>query len=357
MLTFHFEKKVFEFKFPAGTSRGVLYDKKSWFVTIQEKNTGYQGLGECSVIEGLSPDYTVEQDYFNKLNQAADFLSQFEVIELKHQFENEFINNEIEHFFSVNPSIRFGFEMAILDLLNLGKGIYFNNEFSRGTKRIPINGLIWMGDEQFVQNQINEKINSGYSTIKMKVGALDFNKEIKLLKSIRDFADSKSITIRVDANGAFEKDDVIDKLTELTKLDIHSIEQPIKPGNTELMRDLCSLNIIPIALDEELIGISSLTEKLNLLQAIQPHYIILKPSLHGGLKGTREWIQLAQRLKIGWWMTSALESNIGLSAICQFLAEFNNDLPQGLGTGSLFTTNFNQNLVVRNGFICQNVLI
>jgi L-alanine-DL-glutamate epimerase-like enolase superfamily enzyme len=353
MLTFRLEKRVFNFKFPAGTSRGVLQLKKSWFVYLSHSHLNQMGVGECSIIEGLSPDYFSEQEYLKKLEYILTKLSVFNIEELSHQFNFSFYDPELENFFSLNPSIRFGFETAVLDFLNGGNGVYFNNDFSNGTKKIPINGLVWMGDEKFMKKQIEDRLKSGFTTIKLKVGAIDFNTELGLLKFIRSKYNSKIITLRVDANGAFDEKDVYEKLTELKKMDIHSIEQPIQPGNFQLMKDLCSKNIIPIALDEELIGICSLKDKEEFLQFLRPQYIILKPSLHGGIKGVREWIMVANELKIDWWMTSALESNVGLSAICQFTAEFENQLPQGLGTGSLYENNVESKLHVNNGFIYQ----
>jgi o-succinylbenzoate synthase len=248
------------------------------------------------------------------------------------------------------PSIKFGVETALLDLENGGTGNYFNNAFTSGQKQIPINGLVWMGDPQFMQDQIEEKIEAGFSTIKMKIGAIDFDSEIKLLEGIRSNYSPEEITLRVDANGAFIPKEALNKLERLSELAIHSIEQPIKAGQWNEMAALCSSTPLPIALDEELIGINKASEKL---ETIQPQYIILKPSLHGGLSGAREWIEIAESNSIPWWITSALESNIGLKAICQFTAEFENDLPQGLGTGSLYTDNIESDLLVRSGLIGQ----
>jgi L-alanine-DL-glutamate epimerase-like enolase superfamily enzyme len=351
MLSFQIEEQTFFFTFPAGTSRGVLTEKKSWFINISDKNLQFAGMGECSVIEGLTPEFTSDKEYLNLVYKAINYIKNCSLDDLFFQFENKFQNQEIEDFFCANPSIRFGFETAILDLKNQKQGVYFLNDFSFGKRKIPINGLIWMGDEKFMKNQIEEKLKHGFSTLKMKVGSIDFDTELALLKSIRDTFSEKEITLRVDANGAFRNDDAENKLLRLSAYFLHSIEQPLKPGQLEKTKELCQRKIISIALDEELIGVTDKNEKQKLLQYVSPQYIILKPSLHGGIKGVREWIELAEKQSIKWWITSALESNVGLSAICQFTSEYTNDLPQGLGTGSLYSNNIDKGLIVENGFI------
>ena len=326
-----YEKRTFQFKRPSGTSRGILTEKHAWFIKIWDlSDPEIVGIGECSIIPGLSPDFETFATYEEKLKSVCNQLT-----------------TDLDDW----PSIKFGIETAILDLKNGGKGIYFNNEFSKGEKQIPINGLVWMGDSQFMQDQIDEKINAGFSTIKMKIGAIDFDSEIQLLKSIRSRYSASEITLRVDANGAFSTTEALDKLSKLSKLDIHSIEQPIKAGQWKEMAHLCARTPLDIALDEELIGVTKIEEKKELLQTIKPQYIILKPSLHGGVSGTKEWIELAEASNIAWWITSALESNVGLSAICQLTAEYENDLPQGLGTGSLYIDNTSTSLQVEEGFI------
>lgn len=327
-----------EFKRPAGTSRGVLNIKHSWIFEI-EKN-GVVGTGECSIIPDLSPDYQSNDQYEAVLKNVC---SQIQSGELT--FENA--SQLLKDF----PSMLFGVECAFLDLQNGGRKIYFDNDFSKGNQKIPINGLIWMGDEVFMQEQIEQKLAAGFTTIKMKIGAIDFDTEYRLLKSIRQQFDQKTITLRVDANGAFSPQEAKNVLELLAQLDIHSIEQPIKAGQWQAMRELCNSAPTPIALDEELIGINEKQQKIELLTSIQPQFIILKPSLHGGISGTREWIQLAEEQNIAWWMTSALESNIGLKAICELTAEYNNQLPQGLGTGSLYVKNHETNLIVEQGLI------
>ena len=324
-------KKTFHFKRPSGTSRGVLTEKHAWFIEVWNNiNPSIIGTGECSIIPGLSPDFIDFDHYESKVASIC-----------------ENINQDLSDW----PSIQFGLETALLDLKNGGNRIIFKNEFSEGKTKIPINGLIWMGNIDFMIEQIQEKISLGFTTLKMKIGAIDFNQEIEILQSIRNKYNSNEITLRVDANGAFSKEETPGKLDQLSKHDIHSIEQPIKAGNWNDMNELCSNSSLPIALDEELIGVNKIKDKILLLETIKPHFIILKPSLHGGITGTKEWIELAESRNIPWWITSALESNIGLNAICQLVGEYNTTLPQGLGTGSLYTDNIPSNLTVKNGTI------
>jgi len=330
-----FYKKTFHFKRPSGTSRGVLTEKHAWFVEVwQNENPSLKGIGECSIIPGLSPDFIDDDTYERKLKSVCENL-----------------NEDTTDW----PSIRFGVETALLDLKNGGKGILFHNSFTARNSRIPINGLIWMGTEEFMREQIAEKLEQGFTTIKMKIGAIDFEAEFKLLQAIRKEYSSEQITLRVDANGAFEPEECLEKLNSLASLDIHSIEQPIKAGQWNEMKELCATTKLPIALDEELIGINSIKDKTALLDTICPQYIILKPSLHGGITGCKDWISLAEERNIPWWITSALESNIGLNAVCQFTAEYTNDLPQGLGTGSLYTDNIPSALRVELGAIYLSV--
>jgi L-alanine-DL-glutamate epimerase-like enolase superfamily enzyme len=225
----------------------------------------------------------------------------------------------------------------------------FPSDFTKGKDSIPINGLIWMGDPVFMKQQIKDKLASGFSCIKLKIGAIDFDNELELIKSIRNEFDAKTIEIRVDANGAFKPNEALEKLKRLSDYNLHSIEQPIRQGQVGDMAQLCSETPLPIALDEELIGVFSVTEKQFLLQTIKPQYIILKPTLVGGFKGSQEWIALAESNQIGWWVTSALESNIGLNAIAQWTYTLESQLPQGLGTGGLFTNNIQSPLVVDSG--------
>lgn len=335
-----------QFKRPAGTSRGVMQVKNSWIIKLVVD--GIEGTGEISVIEGLSPDYVERENFESKICEVcARIESGLGTID--HGFEIAGTLNEY-------PSIKFGLETALLDLQNGGKGIIFNNDFTKGMRKLPINGLVWMGDESFMKDQIAEKLADGYTTIKMKVGAIDIQTELSILASIRKQYSANEITLRVDANGAFSPTQAPELLKKLADLKIHSIEQPIKAGQWEAMAELCHSTPIPIALDEELIGINDIHQKIALLETIQPQFIILKPSLHGGISGTQEWIELAEQKNIPWWMTSALESNIGLAAICQLTAEYENNLPQGLGTGSLYMNNIESDLIVENGFIRNSKL-
>jgi o-succinylbenzoate synthase len=323
---------------PAGTSRGVMQIKQSWILSIEIN--GIKGIGEISVIEDLSPEFTNKEEFEIRIHEFCRLITE----------ENQNQLNEIEGL-NLFPSILFGIESALLDLKNGGIQMYFKNDFYFGKKSIPINGLVWMGDENFMQEQIAQKLKEGFTTIKMKIGAIDLETELKLLRAIRKEYSAKTIILRVDANGAFTEQESEELLKKLAQLEIHSIEQPIKAGNWKAMSRLCSNPKIPIALDEELIGIYDRSKKIELLDSIQPQFIILKPSLHGGISGTQEWIELAEQRNIHWWMTSALESNIGLNVICQLAAEYDNSLPQGLGTGSLYSNNIESKLVVEGGFI------
>ena len=252
------------------------------------------------------------------------------------------------------PSIQFGLEQALLSVNASNMYDLFPSDFIQGKDNIPINGLIWMGDKQFMQEQISLKLDQGFSTLKMKIGAIDFDTELNILQQIRSEYSASSLELRVDANGAFGVDEAMKKLQLLAEFDIHSIEQPIRAGQIEAMRKLCKETTLPIALDEELIGLIDLNDKADLLKSINPQYIILKPSLIGGFQGSQEWIDLAEQNNIGWWITSALESNIGLNAIAQFTYSLNNKLPQGLGTGGLFDNNIDSPLFVSEGALHYN---
>ncbi|MGV3611824.1 MAG: o-succinylbenzoate synthase [Fluviicola sp.] len=328
-----FEAFTLDFKRPSGTSRGILTQKKGWIITLKNQE-GIQGIGECSVIPGLSPDYISDEHYEQKLNEVC---------------QNPAAFIEKKELLSDYPSILFGLESASFDLLNGGKRIYFESAKRPDGFQIPINGLIWMGDPHFMQDQIEEKLDSGFTCIKLKIGAIDFKQELKLLEGIRSRFDASKIVLRVDANGAFALKDAMWKLNELAQLDLHSIEQPIKAGSWNDMKMLCEQTPLSIALDEELIGINEAKRKVELLETIKPQYIILKPSLHGGFSGSKEWIALADERAIPWWITSALESNIGLNAIAQFTADYNPVLPQGLGTGGLYETNYDAPLEIKKG--------
>ena len=337
-----FTKLELHFKRPVGTSRGIMNIKNSWILKLTKDEI--TGVGEISIIEGLSPDFENSESFEKKIQEVCL------LIENRQLTINNFILDN-------NPSIKFGVETALRDLQNGGKGIIFDNDFTSGKRKLPINGLIWMGDESFMNEQIEQKLEEGFSTLKMKIGAIDFETELKLLQSIRKRHSKNEITLRVDANGSFLLHQAKSVLEQLAELDIHSIEQPIKVGQWDEMKKLCEISPTPIALDEELIGIEDVSKKIELLETIRPQYIILKPSLHGGISGTQEWIQLAEERTIPWWLTSALESNIGLNAICQLAGEYKNKLPQGLGTGSLYTNNVESDLVVENGFIFKKLQV
>ena len=252
------------------------------------------------------------------------------------------------------PSIQFGLEQAFLSLKSAKKFELFPSEFTKGKEAIAINGLVWMGDQQFMKNQIQEKLKNGFSCIKMKIGAIDFEAEIRLLRAIRKEFSAEEIELRVDANGGFTPKNALEKLKILSELDLHSIEQPIKQGQLQEMAGLCEKTPLPIALDEELIGVFSTEEKQQVIATVKPQFIILKPSLVGGFGGSKEWIDIAENKKVNWWITSALESNVGLNAIAQFTHTLQNKLPQGLGTGSLFTNNVESPLEVKRGTLHYN---
>ena len=327
--TYH--KYTLHFKQPSGTSRGILTDKETWFIVIE--NEGKKGIGECGILRGLSVDD--RPDYEEKLQWTCQNI---------HLGEQKLWENLVEF-----PSIQFGIETAFLSLKSENPFVLFPSDFTKSIKSISINGLVWMGDEAFMKTQIEDKIEQGFSCVKMKIGAINFDKEMALLRFIRANFDENTIEIRVDANGAFSKNEALVKINQIAGFKLHSIEQPIQKNHTDTMSVLCKNSQIPIALDEELIGVFSSKEKENLLLKIRPQYIVLKPSFIGGFRGTLEWISIAEKLNIGWWITSALESNIGLNAIAQFTFLQNNLMPQGLGTGSLYTNNFDCPLTVSGG--------
>jgi o-succinylbenzoate synthase len=326
-----YKQYILEFKQASGTSRGILKTKETYFLEI--KNNAKVGIGECAVFRGLSADDVPE--YENKLQWLCNNIN----------LNKDFLLKELIEF----PSIQFGLEQALLSLKSNHKFELFPSEFTKGNDSININGLVWMGSEIFMKKQIEEKLKAGFTTIKLKIGAIDFKTEYKLLQSIRKEFTAKDITLRVDANGGFSTSEALDKLKYLADLELHSIEQPIKPNQWEEMAELCSVSPLDIALDEELIGVFQKIKKQEVLDIIKPQFIILKPSLIGGIKGTNQWIELASKRNIDWWITSALESNIGLNAIAQYTYNLGVEIPQGLGTGGLFTNNIPPFLQVRKG--------
>ncbi|MBT8258497.1 MAG: o-succinylbenzoate synthase [Bacteroidia bacterium] len=326
-----YKKYILDFKRPSGTSRGILTKKETWFIFIEDK--GKTGIGECGLLKGLSMDDVA--GYEQKLSWACNNI-------------NDGLNSLYSRLYDF-PSIQFGLEIAFRSLESDSPFNLFPSDFTRGKMPIPINGLIWMGSREFMAMQIKEKIEAGFDCIKMKIGAIDFDTEYQLLKSLRQDFSAEMIEIRVDANGAFSVNEALEKLKRLSELELHSIEQPIRQNQIEAMASLCEESPLPIALDEELIGISHIKDKDKLLQTIKPDYIILKPSLIGGFRSTLEWISTAENQGVGWWITSALESNVGLNAISQWTFLRDSNMHQGLGTGGLFTNNFESPLVVKNG--------
>ena len=326
-----YSKYILNFKEPGGTSRGILRSKETYFLKILDKDR--IGIGECALFRGLSVDD--RSDYEEKLQWLCNNI----------HLDLTFLLSELLEF----PSIQFGMEQALLSLKSKDPFVIYPSKFTQGHGNIVINGLIWMGSRSFMQKQIEKKIKAGFKTLKLKIGAIDFKSEVEMIKSIRKDFSVNEIELRVDANGAFQPGDALEKLKRLSDFELHSIEQPIKTDQWYEMADLCTNSPLPIALDEELIGVFKTMDKEKMLQIIRPQYIILKPSLIGGFKGSDEWINIAKRHNVVWWITSALESNIGLNAIAQYTYTLQTLIPQGLGTGSLFTNNIESPLKVDRG--------
>jgi o-succinylbenzoate synthase len=345
-LKISYKKHELQFNFEAGTSRGVLTNHTVYYVKIQDKsNPDLFGIGECAPLQGLSIDFG--PTFESRLNNVCQALSQIDNLGFIDIYKN--IPESL-------PSVRFGFETALLDYKYGGKRKIFSNDFSEKNAPIEINGLIWMADKNLMLNRIEEKINEGYKTLKLKIGAIDFEEECSLLAHIREKYSENEMTIRVDANGGFDPNDAATKLKKLAQYQIHSIEQPIVAGQKYVLKEIIENSPIPIALDEELINVFG-SDKFKLLALLKPQYLVLKPTLLGGFEATKEWIKYADNHNIKWWITSALESNIGLNAIAQFAGEFNNMLPQGLGTGQLYNNNIESPLKIENGnlFYDQNL--
>jgi o-succinylbenzoate synthase len=341
MLKIDIYKHPLHFKFEAGTSKGVLTEKMCWLLKVYDiDEPEIVGWGEVNILPKLSID---------DLPNIEEL-----IIYYCKQFSDQPILSVEQAIPAELPALRFALETALFDLQSGGKRDLFQTEFTNGNQKIPINGLVWMGTKAFMEEQLHQKIKDGYNCIKIKIGAIDFAQECDLLASIRAKYTRDEMMIRVDANGAFAFDEALEKLKILAQYDIHSIEQPIKQGQLEEMKCLCANSPVPIALDEELIGVFSDEAKYDLLKTIQPQYIILKPALIGGMMISNKWIELAESLGIGWWITSALESNIGLNAIAQFTAYLNPANHQGLGTGQLYTNNIPSPLTIENGFLIYN---
>lgn len=331
-----FAPYLLDLKSPAGTSRGVLNEKPTVFIKIfDERNPQIYGIGEAAVFPNLSPEANEDLPY--KYLQLAANIAIGAPTDL-----------------SRHSSIQFGLEQAILDFSNGGKGIYFPSQFTAGETSIQINGLIWMGSYEEMLQRVEEKLSAGFKCLKLKIGAIDWNREISIIKAIRERYDYDTLTLRVDANGAFNEDNVMSRLNELAIYDIHSIEQPVRQKQWDLMANVCRESPVPVALDEELIGIADTEEKKRMLDTINPRYIILKPALCGGFSGAEEWIRLAEERSIGWWVTSALESNVGLTALAQWTAHISAKGAQGLGTGALFTNNSPSRLILNGESLSFN---
>ncbi len=331
-MRFEIEEKTLHFKQPAGTSRGVYTTRKVWLVRLSDGER--EGVGECAPLPDLSCDAMGDEEYRSILNKVCEEFCQ----------RQELDNDSWRQY----PSMLFGLETAWLNMTNGDR--LFDTAFSRGEVGIPINGLVWMGSYEEMLKRMEEKLEKGFRCVKLKIGAIDFDQELDLVKRIRERFSHHEVELRLDANGAFKYEEALYKLELLSQYAIHSIEQPIKAGQWAYMAELCRESPLPIALDEELIGVNDPEMKRHMLNIIKPRYIILKPSLHGGMQGCREWIETAKDMGIGSWITSALESNIGLNAIAQFTSDVYGDhitMPQGLGTGQLFTDNIDMGLEIR----------
>ena len=331
-MTYEIEERTLHFKQPAGTSRGVYTTRKIWLIHLSDGQR--EGVGECAPLPDLSCDAMEDKEYAYILNKVCEDFCE----------RGEMDDDTLRDY----PSMLFGLETAWLNLQHGDK--LFDTAFARGEVGIPINGLVWMGNYDEMLERMEQKLAQGFRCVKLKIGAIDFDKELDLVKRIRERFSFHDVELRVDANGAFPFEEALYKLELLSQYAIHSIEQPIRQGQWAYMAELCRESPLPIALDEELIGVNDPGVKRQMLNIIKPRYIILKPSLHGGMAGCREWIDIARDMGIGSWITSALESNIGLNAIAQFASSVYGDdirIPQGLGTGQLFTDNIPMGLEIR----------
>ena len=338
MLKADFYPYILNFKEPGGTSRGVMTQRKVWYIYIyDEANPMVQGVGECAPLPGLSCDdmKKYEQILHDVCTNVSEYVSNLTLL-------------------TPFPSIRFGLEMAWLDYRHGGQRRWFPSDFTDGKDAIRINGLIWMGNKEMMIKRIRMKLRKGFSCLKLKIGAIHFDDEYQILKDLRRKFSSFDLELRVDANGAFKFDEALQRIDQLSKLHIHSIEQPIKAGQIEKMAAICCRASVPVALDEEIIGIHTYQQRDELLSVIMPQYIILKPSLIGGFHSSDEWISLAEKYRVGWWITSALESNIGLNALAQWTYTKSSHMPQGLGTGQVFTNNMPSQLKLAGEYLYLN---
>ncbi len=333
MIKIDISSKTLHFKQPAGTSRGVYTTHRSYYVTLEKD--GVKGVGECSILPDLSCDAMPWPRYEAVLRKTCELVEQMGGIPYE--------------MLRPYPSILFGLETAFAQVDAHGSTALSDTPFARGEEGIPINGLVWMGTFEEMYARLEEKLQQGFHCVKLKIGAIDFSRELELVRHIREHFSKDQIELRVDANGGFTAENAMERLNKLAKYDIHSIEQPVKQHQWKEMAFLCKESPLPIALDEELIGVNLPEQKARLLDTIHPAYIVLKPSLHGGMMGCREWIRLANERGIGSWITSALESNVGLNAIAHFCAEVYGPhitMPQGLGTGLLYTDNIDRPLTI-----------
>lgn len=335
-------RRILRFNFPARTSRGALTEHVAHYLHLYDSaRPEVVGLGEAAPLAGLSPDD--RPDFEATLEGFCREFNRRQLRELLPEEAAALVGPEW-------PALRFALESATLDWQNGGRRCLFDNAFSRGEAGIPINGLVWMGDAAFMRQQIEKKLTEGYGCLKLKIGGLDFETELALLREIRAVAGPERLTLRVDANGAFSPADALQKLEQLAAFGLHSIEQPIRAGQWAAMAEVCRHSPVPVALDEELIAVTDPRQQLTLLEQTQPAYIILKPTLLGGLRASQDWIAAADTHGIGWWLTSALESNIGLNAVSQFAGSYARPgFPQGLGTGQLYHNNVEAPLHIAAG--------
>lgn len=328
--------KLLHFLQPAGTSRGVYNTRLSFYLKLtSDEQPDVVGVGECATLPDLSCDAMPPNDYERKLRTFCDEYERTGVIDYEAM--------------RPYPSMLFGLETAVAQFNAKGSLNFFDTSFGRGEEGIPINGLVWMGTFEEMFERLEAKLKAGFRCVKLKIGAIDFDREVQLIRHIRSTFSRKDVELRVDANGGFTPEEALSRMEALVQYDIHSIEQPIKQHQWTEMARLCAATPLPIGLDEELIGVNERQKKIELLDTIRPQYIVLKPSLHGGMAGTAEWIQLARERNIGSWITSALESNVGLNAIAQLTASIygtNIRHAQGLGTGQLFADNIEMPLKV-----------
>ncbi len=342
MLTLSYQRRALRFNFPARTSRGALTEHIAYYLELRDQRvSGRVGWGEAAPLAGLSPDYGA--GFEAQVQQLCQLVNQQRFLYLEDIQPLELVSAAL-------PALRFALETAVLDLARGGRHQLYTNAFSQGQAGIPINGLVWMGDAAFMREQIRQKLAAGYSCLKVKIGSLDFDTELALLAEIRAEAGPDKLVLRVDANGAWAAPEAMRKLDQLARFDIHSIEQPIGVNKWEQLAFVCRHSPIAVALDEELIGLTDPARQEALLAEVQPQYVVLKPTLLGGHAATRRWIALAEAQGLGWWITSALESNIGLSAVAQLTGEYDvAGFAQGLGTGQLYHNNVAAPLRIAHG--------